>query len=98
MKKIEKLNPTASLKRDTINLSQINGIPAHEEKVVDYIKESFKGAGLKTERDGLGSLAIIKEGKKGGPVISFTAHMDEVGFMITKIEKSGFIRFTPVGG
>ncbi len=99
-KEIKTEAPTASLKRDTINLSQINGIPAHEEKVVEYIKKSFKGiSGLKFERDGLGSLAIIKKGTKvNASVISFTAHMDEVGFMITKIEKNGFIKFTPIGG
>lgn len=99
-KKNKNITPTASLKRDTINLSQINGIPAHEENVVNYIKKSFKGtSGLKFERDGLGSLAIIKKGTNpDGPIISFTSHMDEVGFMITKIDKTGFIRFTPIGG
>ena len=27
-----------------------------------------------------------------------SGHMDEVGFMVTKIDKHGFISFTPVGG
>lgn len=99
--KIEELKPTASLKRDAINLSQLNGIPAHEEKIVEYIKDSFKkSSDLRSERDGLGSLAIIKKGtnETNNFIISFSAHMDEVGFMITKIDSKGFIKFTPIGG
>ena len=48
----------------------------------------------------MGSLAVIKKGigGKNAPTISFTGHMDEVGFMITKIDKEGFIKFTPIGG
>ena len=85
---------------DSIKYSNINGIAGHEEKVVDAIKEDLKNIkGLKFERDGLGSLAVIKKSKnKNAPIISFTTHMDEIGFLVTSIDKDGFIKFTPIGG
>ena len=47
----------------------------------------------------MGSLAVIKKGKnENSPSISITAHMDEVGFMVTQITSKGFIKFSPIGG
>jgi endoglucanase len=37
------------------------------------------------------------KGKKGYPRVMLSAHMDEVGFMITYIEDSGFLRFDTWG-
>ena len=37
------------------------------------------------------------EGKKGYPKVMLSAHMDEVGFMITYVEDSGFLRFDTWG-
>ena len=88
------------LVQDSIKYSNINGIAAHEEKVVEEIKKDLKDIkGLKFERDSLGSLAVIKKSKiKNAPTISFTTHMDEVGFLVTSIDSNGFIKFTPIGG
>lgn len=80
-------------------ITEINGISGREYLVKKYIMDNLKNvSGLKFETDNLGSLAVIKKGKSGSPIISFTAHMDEVGFMVTGIEKTGFIKFTPIGG
>ena len=52
------------------------------------------------EVDALGNLITYKAGDGPEPRlrIMLSAHMDEVGFMITKIEKSGMLRFAGVGG
>ncbi len=85
---------------DAIALTNAPGISGREAQIAALVKTLTKSIkGLKYEFDGLGSLALIKEGtNKKGPVISISAHMDEVGFMVTKIEKNGFLRITPIGG
>jgi endoglucanase len=44
----------------------------------------------------MGSLVARVPGK--GPRVALVAHMDEVGFMASKIEPEGFVRVMPVGG
>ena len=46
--------------------------------------------------DRMGSV-IFRKGD-AGPKIMIAGHVDEIGFVITKIEKSGFLRFHQLGG
>lgn len=46
--------------------------------------------------DGLGSV-VARKGQQG-PKVAVVGHMDEVGFMVTHIDASGFLRFTTIGG
>lgn len=50
------------------------------------------------DHDGLGSLIASKTGDVNGPKIMIAGHLDEVGFMITRIDDKGFIYFQTVGG
>ena len=77
-----------------------DGISGHEEKIVQYIKENLKNESKLTfERDGLGSLAVIKKSDNpNARTISFVTHIDEVGFIVTGISEKGFISFSPIGG
>ncbi len=87
------------LKQKVIDLSNLDGISSNEEKVAEYIKNETKTLkNIKYERDNLGSLALINEVSKDYPTVSFTAHMDEVGFMVTNIKSDGFIEFSSIGG
>ena len=85
---------------DSIKLSNEIGVSGREQKVAKLIQTLTKDIpNLKYQFDNLGSLAIIKEGTdKKAPLISISTHMDEIGFMITKIEKNGFLRITSLGG
>ncbi len=88
------------LKKKLIELSNLDGISGHEEEIVSYVKNELKDLkGLKFERDGLGSMAVIKKSKNSkARKISFVTHIDEVGFIVKKIEENGYIRFLPIGG
>lgn len=87
------------LKKYSMDLAALDGVAAHENEVADYILSELNGISkIKIERDGLGSIAAILKVKDDAPTVSFTAHMDEVGFMITKIDSKGFIKFSPIGG
>lgn len=79
-------------------LCLINGTSGDEGKVRDYIITQIKDY-CEYSVDNLGSIIAYKKGRKApAQKISFNAHMDEVGFIITGITDDGYLRFTSVGG
>ena len=46
--------------------------------------------------DVMGSVIAHKKGC--GPKVMFAAHMDSIGFIVTHIEKEGFLRVGKLGG
>ena len=83
-----------------INLKElclINSASGDESRVRDFIKSKISADEMFT--DNLGNLIVFKKGKKRAKnKIMFSAHMDEVGFMITHINEDGFLSFGEVGG
>lgn len=56
-------------------------------------------AETRVQTDRLGNLLVEVTGRqRAARKVLFTAHMDEVGLMITSITEEGFLRFTEVGG
>jgi putative aminopeptidase FrvX len=78
-------------------LSEAFGISGYEDSVVEILKKHF-GKRVAINRDGIGSIIARKEGTSQRPKIMFSAHMDEIGFMVKEITKEGFIKFLPIGG
>jgi len=81
-------------------LSEANGIPAHEKNVSDILKREFLKVVPEDNilYDGLGSIAAFKVGNKKGPKILIVGHMDEIGMIVTKITEEGFLKFQTIGG
>ncbi len=77
-------------------LSEAYGPSGREEEVRGLIKAEIQGHADEVLTDALGNLIAIKRGS--GRKIMLAAHMDEVGIIITHIDKDGFLRFTNVGG
>jgi len=80
------------------DLSMLNGIPSQEKQVRDYMEKTMKNDAEEITFDNLGSIIAKKTGDKNGPRIMVAGHMDEVGFMVTKITDEGYIKFIPAGG
>lgn len=78
-------------------LCLINGASGDETRVREYILSRISADEIIV--DNLGNLIVFKKGKKRAKnKIMFSAHMDEVGFMITHISEDGFLSFGEVGG
>lgn len=79
-------------------LCELNGTSGREEKVREFILGRIKGK-CEYKIDPLGNIIAFKKGKKtASNKVMLTAHMDEVGFIITYITDDGFLRFDSVGG
>jgi len=42
-------------------------------------------------------LCCVNEGKEGAPHLLLEAHLDQIGFIVTRVEE-GFLRFSKIGG
>jgi len=72
------------------------GPSGNEEKIADEIASQLKGYVDEIKKDRLGNIIAIKKGKGSGRMM-LDAHMDQIGIMVTAIEKEGYLRFTHVG-
>lgn len=79
-------------------LCLLNGTSGRENEVRDYIIRRLP-SDCSYSVDGLGNVIAEKKGsRRPKNKIMLSAHMDEVGFIITYITDEGFLKFAPVGG
>lgn len=79
-------------------LTSISGPCGHEHGVARFIVDYVKDWADDWQVDGLGNIIVTVKGKKEGLSVAISAHMDEVGFIIKKIETNGLLRFEKLGG
>ena len=81
-----------------IDLVTARGVPGNEEEVREVFTQYAQPHADQILQDGLGSIIAEKQGPKDAPKIMFAGHLDEVGFMVTRITEEGFIKFQTLGG
>jgi putative aminopeptidase FrvX len=69
-----------------------------EDEVRAIIRAEIKDLADEIRVGKLGDLIAIKKGRSGGKKIMLVAHMDEIGLMVTHVDKRGFLRVAPLGG
>ena len=70
-----------------------------EDSVREAIIEDIKAYATTYETDPNGNLIVFKKGKQERKnKVLFSAHMDEVGFMVKYIDADGYLWFDAVGG
>jgi len=79
-------------------LSNAFGVSGYEDEVRALLTEVVREHVNECHTDALGNLIAFKKGYRGAFKVMLAAHMDEVGLMITHIDKEGFLHFRPVGG
>lgn len=82
-------------------LTEASGASGDESEVRKIIRQGVEPLSDSVRTDALGNLTALKKGTaRGGrrKLVMLAAHMDEVGLMVTHIDKSGYLRFAKVGG
>ncbi len=89
---------SADLSRLTTGLMMIPGLSGHEDRVRRAIARELTALGLNSTTDRLGNLIATIEGDAKLPSVMLFAHMDQLGFVVRKIEADGMIRVERLGG
>jgi len=79
-------------------LTELNGVSGNEEPVCKYIMQKISKYVDDINVDSMGNLIAIKRGTKGKHKVMISAHMDEVGLMVSGYGDNGTIKFKQVGG
>ena len=75
------------------------GIPGREQKIIDIMLRELKETCDEVLVDPIGNAIGVKKSlKKDAKTLMIAGHMDEIGFVVSHIDKNGFIRFSPRGG
>ena len=81
-------------------LTEIFGPSGYEGAVRKVILKEVKPLADEVSVDALGNLIVRKKpsaGAKNPKKIMLAAHMDEIGVIVSHVDKKGFVRFTNVG-
>jgi putative aminopeptidase FrvX len=82
----------------TMELMLIPGLSGHEGRVRQRLAAEMATLGLATKTDRLGNLIATAQGDPNRPSVMLFAHMDQLGFVVRKIEGTGFLRLERLGG
>jgi len=78
-------------------LCETPGASGREERIREVVRRELEPLAGSVEVDPLGNL-IARRAGSGGPLLMLSAHMDEIGFMVTHVEEGGYLRLVPLGG
>src|SRR5690606_14474469 len=80
-------------------LVETYGPSGHEDKIREVILQEIEGLADEVTVDAMGSvIAWKRSGADDAPVVMLSAHMDEIGVMVTHVDEKGYLRFTNIGG
>jgi tetrahedral aminopeptidase len=80
-------------------LCETPAIPGREQALIDLMARELKLTCDKVEVDAIGNVLGFRKGTKPkARKLMIAAHMDEIGFVVSHIDKHGFLRFSPRGG
>ncbi|HOL16827.1 MAG TPA: M42 family metallopeptidase [Bacillota bacterium] len=78
------------------SLCEAYGPSGEEKEIRALIENAVKDSVDRIYTDNLGNLLAVREGPE--PALLLSAHMDEIGVIVTHIDENGFLRIAPVGG
>lgn len=69
-----------------------------EEPAAELVSEYAAGWADDVMVDPIGNVHVTVNKGAAGPRVMFTGHIDEIGFVVTRIDDKGLLRFEQVGG
>ncbi len=96
---ISKIKSQENMKQMLAFLSSLTIVSGYERDSIPKIKDLFAGfcGNVNTDKNG-NIISTFYSDDSSAKKILVTAHMDEVGLIVTRINERGFISFVPVGG
>ncbi len=82
----------------TQELMLLPGLSGYETRVRKRLAAEMAALGFETTTDRLGNLICTLSGDAKAPSVMLFAHMDQLGFVVRKIEANGWIRLERLGG
>lgn len=89
------IDPTLQMLKD---LTDAGSVPGDEQAARKVMKHYIEPYADEVTYDRLGSLIAKKNGSADNPRIMVAGHLDEIGFMVTRIDDDGFLYFQTLGG
>ncbi|TYB32140.1 MAG: M42 family metallopeptidase [Candidatus Mcinerneyibacterium aminivorans] len=80
------------------SLTESSGISGDEQEVAELVRKFFSQNADKAYLDKFKNVIGYKKGITSEGKIMFASHIDQIGMMVNKIDKNGFIYFVPIGG
>jgi putative aminopeptidase len=87
-----------ALRTDLAELTALHAPSGAEQPVIARLRDLFTPLVDSVTVDHMGNLTATREGPQGGPHVVVSAHADEIGAMVARIEPEGFLRISPLGG
>ncbi len=84
------------IKNILCELHEVAGISGRETRVGEKMKELLEGCYDEFFVDTLGNYFFHKKGRESKKIM-LSAHMDEIGFLVSDIWEEGYVSFVPVG-
>src|SRR5699024_7231013 len=79
-------------------LTDVDGIAGHEKAVKTLMRDYLTPVSDEIVEDNLGGIFGKKSTTNGNKTLMVAGNLDEIGFVVTKIDNDDFIKFTPTGG
>lgn len=85
---------------DLKTLTEINAPSGHEQAIRRFLLDELKKLGFAPVLDRMGNVVVVKEGTGDAPRkrVMVSAHMDEVGLIVTSATEDGYLRIAAAGG
>jgi tetrahedral aminopeptidase len=85
-------------------LCETPAIPGREQSMINLMERELKKSCDEVRVDGFGNVIGVRRAAKAAPKkgktlkVMIVGHMDEIGFVVSHIDKRGFLRLAPRGG
>lgn len=81
-------------------LTETFGPSGYEDRIREMVSAEVQGLADEIRVDALGNLIVRKKpSRPNGETkkVMIAAHMDEIGLMVSHVDRNGFVRFSPIG-